>query len=138
MMSNTKHKNTPIWRYVVAAGKDIYGRSWRRRLADLFGVAPGRLRYVVDSDLPDDIIAEIERQIVEAARDKRNAAHGAHIEAKNVFEDIDKTTTERAERRMRQRLAADPTEAAVFRKLVMEHTPFFDEAERLEYEREFS
>jgi hypothetical protein len=132
-------RNTETWKYVVAAGKSIYRRSWRRSLEDLFGCSRGRLRYVADNDdLPDDLIAEVERRLVQAALDKLNAAKSAVIDATYELDELRQITMDRADRRMRQRLANDPTEKAVFRELLMNHTCFFDDAERMEYEKEFS
>jgi hypothetical protein len=131
--------NTDLWKFVIAAGRDIYKkRHPHRDLERLFGIERGRLRQVIDRELPEHIIAAIEERISLAAGEKYGLAHEAAIATEDVMTGVRARIAERKHERARERLRNDPTEKALWREFVMNNTFFYDEAERAEYEAEFA
>lgn len=50
-----KFPNTEHWQVVVAVGRRIYGRGWRRGLEKFFGIERGGLRALIDrADMTDE------------------------------------------------------------------------------------
>jgi hypothetical protein len=132
-----KPRNTDIWKFVIASGRLIFKkRNPHRDLEILFGIATGRLREVVDrDDMPERVVAAIERILSLGAGAEFGRAHEAAIAAKDVMTAVRDQIAKRQDARMRHRLANDPSENALFRELIMERTGFYDSAERKAYSK---